>query len=43
VNGVRALEAMASTAMLAGALVGLVIADATTPSGELDLPVLRRR
>jgi hypothetical protein len=43
VNGVPALEAMASTAMLAGALVGLLIADATTPSGELDVPVVRRR
>ena len=42
VNGVPALEAAASTAMLAGALVGLLIADATTPSGELDVPVVRR-
>ena len=42
VNGAPALEAAASTAMLAGTLVGLLIADATTPSGELDVPVVRR-
>ena len=41
VNGVPALEQAATTAMLAGTLVGLLIADATTPSGELDVPVLR--
>jgi hypothetical protein len=42
VDGVPALEAAASSAMLAGVLVGLLIADATTPSDELDVPVLRR-
>jgi hypothetical protein len=42
VDGVPALEAAASTGMLAGVLVGLLIADATTPSGELDLPIARR-
>jgi hypothetical protein len=42
VNGVPALEAAASSGMLAGVLVGLLIADATTPSGELDLPIVQR-
>jgi hypothetical protein len=42
VDGVPALQAAASSAMFAGVLVGLLIADATTPSDELDVPVLRR-
>lgn len=41
VSGVPALEQAASSAMLAGVLVGLLIADGTTPSDELDLPVVR--
>jgi hypothetical protein len=40
VNGMPVLEAAASTGMLAGVLVGLLIADASTPSGELDLPIV---
>jgi hypothetical protein len=42
VDGVPAVQAAASSAMLGGVLVGLLIADATTPSDELDLPVVRR-
>lgn len=42
VEGVPALQATVSSALVAGVLAGLLIADATTPSGELDLPVLGR-
>ena len=41
VDGMPVLEAAAWPSMLAGVLVGLLIADATTPSGELDLPIVR--
>jgi hypothetical protein len=40
VTGVPALERAVSSAVLAGILVGLLIADGTTPSDELDLPVV---
>jgi hypothetical protein len=41
VNGHPALEAAASSALLAGALVGLLIADGAMPGDELDVPVAR--
>jgi hypothetical protein len=41
VKGLPALEAAASSAMLAGVLVGLLIADGTMPGDELDVPVAR--
>ena len=41
VTGFPALEQAASSAMLAGILVGLLIADGMTPSDELDLPGVR--
>lgn len=34
------LEATAMTSMLAGVLIGLLIADSAMPAEELDLPVL---
>ena len=40
VKGVPVLESTAVTSMLAGVLVGLLIADSTLPGEELDLPVL---
>ena len=39
VKGAPVLEATAVTSMLAGVLVGLLIADSALPSEELDLPV----
>jgi hypothetical protein len=39
VKGAPLLEATAVTSMLAGVLVGLLIADSALPSEELDLPV----
>jgi hypothetical protein len=43
VKGVPALEATSAVSMLAGVLVGLLIADSTLPAEELDLPVVRAR
>lgn len=40
VTGAPVLEATAVTSMLAGVLVGLLIADSELPAGELDLPVV---
>jgi hypothetical protein len=40
VKGAPLLEATAVTAMLAGVLVGLMIADSTLPVEGLDLPVV---
>jgi hypothetical protein len=40
VKGAPVLEATALTSMLAGVLVGLMIADSTLPAEELDLPVV---
>ncbi len=40
VRGVPVLESTAVNSMLAGVLVGLLIADSTLPGEELDLPVL---
>lgn len=40
VKGVPVLEAAALTSMLAGVLVGLMIADSALPAEELDLPVV---
>jgi hypothetical protein len=39
VKGVPALEATTTVSMLAGVLVGLLIADSAFPLDELDLPV----
>lgn len=39
VKGVPDLEATTTVSMLAGVLVGLLIADSTLPLDELDLPV----
>jgi hypothetical protein len=39
VRGVLALEATSAVSMLAGVLVGLLIADSALPVEELDLPV----
>lgn len=39
VDGVPALEATSAVSMLAGVLVGLLIADSALPAEELDLPV----
>ncbi len=43
VRGVPALEATSAVSMLAGVLVGLLIADSALPVEELDLPVVRTR
>jgi hypothetical protein len=40
VRGVPVIETTAVTSMLAGVLVGLLIADSTLPGEELDLPVI---
>jgi hypothetical protein len=40
VKGEPVLEATALASMLAGVLVGLMIADSTLPAEELDLPVV---
>ncbi len=40
VKGEPLLEATAVASMLAGVLVGLMIADSTLPAEELDLPVV---
>jgi hypothetical protein len=40
VRGVPVIESTAVTSMLAGVLVGLLIADSSLPGEELDLPVL---
>jgi len=40
IKGEPLLEAAAVTSMLAGVLVGLMIADSTLPAEELDLPVV---
>lgn len=40
VRGAPVLEATALSSMLAGVLVGLLIADSTLPAEELDLPVV---
>jgi hypothetical protein len=40
VKGAPVLEATALTSMLAGVLVGLLIADSALPAEELDLPVV---
>lgn len=42
-KGVPALEATSALSMLAGVLVGLLIADSALPVEELDLPVVRTR
>lgn len=39
VKGLPVLEATAAASMLAGVLVGLLIADSALPAEELDLPV----
>ena len=39
-KGVPALEATSAISMLAGVLVGLLIADSALPVEELDLPVV---
>ena len=39
VEGLPGLEATAVASMLAGVLVGLLIADSALPAEELDLPV----
>ena len=39
VRGLPAFEAISVNAMLAGVLVGLLIADSALPADELDLPV----
>lgn len=43
VRGMPAVEAMTVASMLAGVLVGLLIADSTLPTEELDLPILPGR
>lgn len=40
VDGAPLLEATAVASMLAGVMVGLMIADSTLPAEELDLPVV---
>ncbi len=40
VRGVPVIESTAVTSMLAGVLVGLLIADSSLPGEELDLPVV---
>lgn len=40
IKGQPLLEAAAATSMLAGVLVGLMIADSSLPAEELDLPVV---
>ncbi len=40
VKGVPPVEAIAEVSILAGVLVGLLIADSATPAAELDLPVI---
>lgn len=40
VKGVPALEAASTVSMLAGVLVGLLIADSALPVEELELPVM---
>ena len=40
VKGVPVIESTAVTSMLAGVLVGLLIADSSVPGEELDLPVV---
>lgn len=40
VEGAPVLEATAVASMLAGVMVGLMIADSTLPAEELDLPVV---
>jgi hypothetical protein len=40
VKGVPALEATSTVSMLAGVMVGLLIADSALPVEELDLPVV---
>ncbi len=40
VRGVPVIESTAITSLLAGVLVGLLIADSSLPGEELDLPVL---
>lgn len=40
VRGVPEIEATASVSMVAGVLVGLLIADSALPAEELDLPVV---
>jgi hypothetical protein len=42
VEGLPALEAAAAASMMCGVLVGLLIADSTLPSDELNLPIIRR-
>jgi hypothetical protein len=39
VNGIPLIEATSAQSMLAGVLVGLLIADSTLPAEELELPV----
>jgi hypothetical protein len=41
VKGVPMIEMTAAASMLAGVLVGLLIADSTLPGDELDIPVVR--
>ena len=43
VRGVPVLEATTVVSMLAGVLVGLLIADSSLPADELDLPVIPAR
>jgi hypothetical protein len=43
VRGVPALEATSAVSMLAGVLVGLLIADSALPDEEFDLPVAPTR
>lgn len=43
VRGEPVLEATGLASMLAGVLVGLMIADSTLPAEELDLPVVPTR
>jgi len=40
VKGAPVIEATAVASMLAGVLVGLLIADSSFPAEELDLPVV---
>jgi hypothetical protein len=40
VKGIPALEAASTVSMLAGVLVGLLIADSALPVEELELPVI---
>lgn len=43
VQGIPEIEAIAVPSMLAGALVGLLVADSSLPGEELDLPVSTTR